>query len=1503
MDIQKILGLALIPFFFVIIAILVALNITTVYEPPFLLLVLNTVFLGIVPLVIAYISSRVFQRSGSISMFLIGSGMLIIGLGSISAGWLILLSDGPNLNVTMFNTSAWISSIIILTGAVISQYGSMFWKSSKRAWIVAAAYSMILFFVALFSLATMQGLVPLFFIQGVGPTVIRQIILENAVLFFAISSVLFMFRYLKKRSDFLFWNSVSFALVSTGLFAVFFQISVGSLIGWVGRSAQYLGFVFALYAVLIARRAAIGKGLPIDAVISNFFVDAEQSYKQLVETATDAIVTFDEDYRVLLWNMAAERMFGYTRDEAIGLSFPELAIDDRYIAVIKNEDEDIPVEGNHKRVTESVEIAGKRKDGTLFPVELTISRRRQEGSLIRTCILRDLTVRKRAETALRESEERYRTLVESVDEAIILQEKTGEILTWNRAAERLFGATAREVLGHTATSRKWKMIREDGTEFSDSEHPSMHTLATGEACKNIVMGITSASGSFSWVNINTNPLFSEGDTKPYAVVISLLDITERKKAEDTLRESKEFVENLITSMQDGFSVLDSDGVQIDVNAAFCQMTGFSREELIGVGPPHPYWPQEALEEIERGFQKTLRGEFSDVELTFMRKNGERFPVIVSPSWVQDKQGNVVSYFATVKDITERKQAEVALRKSERKYRNIIETAQEGIWTLDSNFHISFVNEKMAGMLGYTQHEMIGRSFAEFIPEGELPDATMQVEFRKKGMKDTYERRFLHRNGDIRIMLTSSATIYDSNGTFSGSFAMFTDITERKRAEERAVHLASFPHLTPVLILEADLHGAIVYANPAIRKATETMGESDPRIFIPQDIRDRLNGTVIAQFVHEVREIEIHGQVFRENVYFTPEFSSLRVYATDITKRKQAEDTLRESEGRFRTILHSMQFGIIMIDANSHTILDANQKSLDMIGGTKETVLGSVCHSFICPAELGRCPITDLAQAIDSSERILITTRGEKIPILKSVVPTILGGKKVLIESFIDITERKRAEEVLQESENRYRNVVEDQTEFICRFTPDGTLTFVNDAYCRYFGLKRDECIGKRHTVALPPDDVSLMNEHIRSLTLENPVASIRQRIIMPSGEVRWQRWSDRALFDKDGHVVEYQSVGRDITDVVKAEEALRDSEERYHNVIEDQIEFICRFTPDGTLTFVNDAYCRYFGLNKDRCIGSRHSVVFPVDDARQMKKHLDELTPENPVGFIEHRITMPSGEVRWHRWSDRALFDKDGHVIEYQSVGKDITERKQAEFQREALIRELEEKNAELERFTYTISHDLKSPLITIRGFLGHLEKDALNADTVSFKKDINRIKSATNTMEDLLRDLLALSRIGRIVSPPAMVAFTTIAEDAVELLDGVIQKRKVTVEIAPDMPVVNVDCDRIREAVMNLCENAIKFMGDQPHPKIGIGVRYDRDKPVFFVQDNGIGIDPQYHTKIFNLFEQLDANTEGSGTGLAIVQRIIEVHGGKIWVESVGANQGSTFCFTLPGAEQGGAR
>jgi signal transduction histidine kinase len=227
----------------------------------------------------------------------------------------------------------------------------------------------------------------------------------------------------------------------------------------------------------------------------------------------------------------------------------------------------------------------------------------------------------------------------------------------------------------------------------------------------------------------------------------------------------------------------------------------------------------------------------------------------------------------------------------------------------------------------------------------------------------------------------------------------------------------------------------------------------------------------------------------------------------------------------------------------------------------------------------------------------------------------------------------------------------------------------------------------------------------------------------------------------------------------------------------------------------------------------------------------------------------------------------------------------------------LEDKNAELERFTYTVSHDLKSPLITIRGFLGFLEKDAASGNLDRLRADIARIAEATTRMQRLLDELLELSRIGRMTNPLQEVAFEQIAREAVELVQGRIMARGVQVEIADDLPVVYADRTRLVEAVQNLVDNAVKFTGDQPEPRIVIGV-LDAQRagmPVLFVADNGLGIAPEYHERIFGLFNKLDAKTDGTGVGLALVKRIIDLHGGQIWVESDGAGRGSTFFFTLP--------
>ena len=229
------------------------------------------------------------------------------------------------------------------------------------------------------------------------------------------------------------------------------------------------------------------------------------------------------------------------------------------------------------------------------------------------------------------------------------------------------------------------------------------------------------------------------------------------------------------------------------------------------------------------------------------------------------------------------------------------------------------------------------------------------------------------------------------------------------------------------------------------------------------------------------------------------------------------------------------------------------------------------------------------------------------------------------------------------------------------------------------------------------------------------------------------------------------------------------------------------------------------------------------------------------------------------------------------------------------LIQDLEDKNAELERFTYTVSHDLKSPLVTINGYLSYLEQDAASGNMERLKKDTQRIQEAAEKMHALLTDLLELSRIGRMMNTPVNVPFDDLAKDALDLAHGQIEKHNIAVQISPNLPIVHVDRQRLTEVLQNLIDNAANFMGDQTDPLIEIGQDGEEDgRPIFFVKDNGMGIDPEYHERIFGLFNKLDAQSDGTGIGLALVKRIIEFHGGRIWVESE-LGKGSTFYFTLP--------
>lgn len=242
-----------------------------------------------------------------------------------------------------------------------------------------------------------------------------------------------------------------------------------------------------------------------------------------------------------------------------------------------------------------------------------------------------------------------------------------------------------------------------------------------------------------------------------------------------------------------------------------------------------------------------------------------------------------------------------------------------------------------------------------------------------------------------------------------------------------------------------------------------------------------------------------------------------------------------------------------------------------------------------------------------------------------------------------------------------------------------------------------------------------------------------------------------------------------------------------------------------------------------------------------------------------------------------------------------LSERKAQVEERERLIEELEARNMELEQFNYTVSHDLKNPLFTIKGFLGMMRKDAATGNLELVQRDLGRVETAAGQMAELLEKLLEFSRLGRTVEPQEEVALDEIVREAVALVGGRIAERRVEVQVAPGLPTVVGGRTSLLSLFQNLLDNAIKFMGDEPRPRVEVGSRIDGRETVFFVRDNGIGIEEHHHGKIFGLFDRLDPDIAGAGIGLALVERTVKLHAGRIWVESEGRGRGSTFCFTLP--------
>src|SRR5918995_2314923 len=647
---------------------------------------------------------------------------------------------------------------------------------------------------------------------------------------------------------------------------------------------------------------------------------------------------------------------------------------------------------------------------------------------------------------------------------------------------------------------------------------------------------------------------------------------------------------------------------------------------------------------------------------------------------------------------------------------------------------------------------------------------------------------------------------------------------------------------------------------------------------------------------------------------------------DVTERKRAEEALSHNEERFRLLVEGVKdYAIVMLDPEGR-VASWNEGARRIKGHSHQEILGrhfSVCYPEEDKARGKPARGLEIAREKGTYEEEGWQVRKDGSRFWASVLITALRDEEGNLRGFSkvirDITERKRTERALIESEQRFRQLFENSADALFVHDEQGRFVDCNVQACRVLGYAREEL-------------------------LERTVADVTARLISEEerrekkGKTLWERalrgdpgrivgFDENELVRKDGSTfpvevgvgaIEYGgqcmifASARDISERKRAEEALKESEAKYRTLVEQipavtYIEELDFGEPEWNMIYVSPQVQALLGYSPEEYMSKPKiwEELLHSDDRERVLAE-DARTERSGMPFrVEYRIFTRNGDVAWIRDEAVLVRDEEGRPLFWQGVMYDITDQKRTEEEVRRLNEELEQRvrrrtaqleafNSELEAFSYSISHDLRSPLRAINGFSQILMEDYEDKLDVEGKSYLRRLSAASHRMGQLIDDLLDLSRMTRGQMRRERVNLSTLAQAIVEELRNTQPEHEVEVIIEEGL-VANGDGSLLRAVLENLLGNAWKFTKNQPHPRIEFGRLEHEDTPTYYVRDNGVGFDMAYVYKLFGAFQRLHSMSkyEGTGIGLATVQRIIHRHGGRVWAKGE-VGKGASFYFTL---------
>ena len=707
---------------------------------------------------------------------------------------------------------------------------------------------------------------------------------------------------------------------------------------------------------------------------------------------------------------------------------------------------------------------------------------------------------------------------------------------------------------------------------------------------------------------------------------------------------------------------------------------------------------------------------------------------------------------------------------------------------------------------------------------------------------------------------------------------------------------------------ADSKGNIIYASPVniamygYSSADEITGRNVLE-FIAGEDQQRAISNITNLFLGVKADYKIYRLIKKNGDYFYGEIEASVLYdesgaeaglvaiTRNVTSQKKMELKLHENEEKYRLLIENMK-DVVWSLSTDLTVTYVSPSDEQLRGFPSDEIIGRSFYQTMTDesTDLLKEKIRQFLSGNENAQKqnIVRCEARQKLSDGTSMwTEVILNGiwnSSGIFTGFHGVTrninDRKLAENAALEQSEVYHIAINNAPIVFFKIDSEGIFRLSEGSGLTKLGLKPGQVVGlSAYDVYRDFPDIC---DQIRSCLAGNKVHDI-----ITVGNIFFEIIYN-PIINKKKQVEGLIGIAIDITDRNKIEADLRESEFRFRTLFESMAEGVALhdlvFNNEGEvinyrIIEVNPSYARHTGLDIQETRGKLATDIYGTD----IPPYFSEFSGVALSGKPYHFETYFPPLDRYFRISVVSPGKN-----RFATVFEDITVRKLHEQQ-------LKEKNEELERFTYTVSHDLKSPLVTITGFIGILEEDIKDGNQEAIQDNIRRIKSAADKMSDLLNDLLELSRIGRFINPSVKISMKIAVDEALELLSGIYDHERIKINVMEKMPDVFVDKQRMKEVWQNLIENSLKFAGSQTNPEINIGFEEIKNENIFYIRDNGEGIDPKYHETVFGLFNKLDNKSQGTGIGLALVRRIIDLHGGRIWIESSGKNSGTTIKFIIP--------